>query len=290
MVEPEAETPLVASAHAGEGRHSIVIRPTRGWVHIGFRELVAYHELLFFLAWRDIKVRYKQTALGAAWAILQPLASMLIFLVVFRKLAKVPSDGYPYPIQLHRPPPVAALQLLAHPVERQRRREQGARLEGVLPRLVVPIASTLSGLVDFAVAFCMVLVMMPFFGVHLGWHVVAVPFVILFAILTALAVGLWLSALNVKYRDVQYTIPFLTQFWLYATPIAYPSSLVPEKYRALYGLNPMAGVVDAFRWALLGATPSSWGLMALSAVMVLLGLAGGMAYFRRVEKTFADLV
>lgn len=273
------------------------IRPSRGWRAIDLRELWRYRELLGFLTLRDIKLRYKQTALGVAWAVLQPLFTMAVFTVFFGKLGKLPSDGKPYALFV-----LAALipwQLFAYALTQSSNSlvaEQRLITKVYFPRLIVPVASVLSGLVDFLVAFALMLIMMAI-GPLLGWERVAptwaaltLPAFVLFAVLTALALGLWLSALNAQYRDIRYTIPFLTQFWMFLTPIAYPASLVPPKYRILYGMNPMTGVVEGFRWALLGTDAPDWGMMAVSAGVVVSLLAGGMLYFRRMEKTFADVV
>jgi homopolymeric O-antigen transport system permease protein len=268
-----------------------VLRPTHGWVNLGLRGLYDYRELLLFLTWRDIKVRYRQTFLGAAWAIVQPLASVAVFMLVFFKLAKVPSEGVPYP--LFALTGLLPWQLFNYALTRASISvvaNNNLVSKVYFPRLVVPVSAVLSGLVDFAVAFVVLLLAMLYYGFPMGWHLVAVPLVMLFALLTALAVGLWLAALNVRYRDIQQVIPFLAQFWLYATPIGYPSSLIPARFRLVIGLNPMAGVVEAFRWALLGLPPSSVSLMILSAFVVIFGCVGGAAYFRRVEKTFADII
>jgi lipopolysaccharide transport system permease protein len=267
------------------------IDPPSGWTAIGFRELWDYRELLYFLTWRDVKVRYKQTALGAAWAIIQPLFMMLVFSLFFGRLAKIPSDGIPYPIFTFCA--LLPWQLFAHALtESSNSLVANERLitKVYFPRLVVPIAAVLGGLVDFAVAFAILLVMMLYYGIVPTWAIVTLPGFILLAVMTALGVGLWLSALNVKYRDVRYTINFLIQFWLFATPVAYPSSLVPAKWRALYGLNPMAGVVEGFRWALLGKTEAPGAMLWVSVAVVIVILVGGLYYFRRMEQQFADVV
>ena len=266
------------------------IDPPSGWTSIGLRELWAYRELLYFLTWRDIKVRYKQTALGAAWAIIQPLFMMLVFSLFFGRLAQMPSDNIPYPIFTFCA--LLPWQLFAHALtESSNSLVANERLitKVYFPRLVVPMAAVLGGLVDFGVAFVLLLGMMAYYGIIPTSAAVALPAFILLAVMTALAVGLWLSALNVKYRDVRYTINFLIQFWMFATPIVYPSSLVPERWRALYGLNPMAGVVEGFRWALLGTKPPGAMLWVSIGVVILL-LVGGLYYFRRMEQEFADVV
>jgi lipopolysaccharide transport system permease protein len=269
----------------------ICIEPSRGWVSLNLRELWEYRELLYFLVWRDVKVRYKQTAIGAAWAVLQPFLTMLIFVVVFRKFAKVPSDGLPYPIFAY-----AALlpwTLFAGAVQRSSLSLVGQAnvLKKIyFPRLIVPVSATVSGLVDFAAAFTLLLVMMVWFGVYPTWGILALPLFLLFALGTALAVGLWLSALNVKYRDVTHAVPFLIQLWMFASPIGYPLSVVPEQWRLLYSLNPLAGVIEGFRWALLGKESPDFAAIAVSASVVAILFCTGMIYFKRMERTFADVV
>jgi len=268
-----------------------VVRPRKGWVALNLQELWHYRELLYFLVWRNIKVRYKQTLLGASWALIQPLATMLVFSVFFGKLAKVPSDGVPYPLFAYCG--LLPWQLFSYAMTESSNSVVGNQqliTKVYFPRLVVPISAVISGLVDFSISFSLLLLMMPFYGVMPTARILVLPFFILFAIATALAIGLWLSALNVEYRDVRYTIPFLTQFWLLVTPVAYPSSLVPAKWRPLMGLNPIAGVVEGFRWAILGSHSSSGTLMIVSVVIVIALLFGGIVYFRRMETTFADLV
>jgi lipopolysaccharide transport system permease protein len=267
------------------------IGPASGWTSIGLRELWEYRELLYFLTWRDIKVRYKQTALGAAWAIIQPFLMMVVFSLFFGRLAKVPSDGIPYPIFTFCA--LLPWQLFAHALtESSNSLVANERLitKVYFPRLVVPIAAVVGGLVDFAVAFVILLGMMLYYGIVPTWAIVTLPGFLLLAILTALGVGLWLSALNVQYRDVRYTINFLIQFWLFATPVVYSSSIVPARWRPLYGLNPMAGVVEGFRWALLGKSNPPGALLGVSIAMVVLILIGGLYYFRRMEQQFADIV
>ena len=267
------------------------IHPASSWSSIGLRELWEYRELLYFLVWRDVKVRYKQTALGAAWAIIQPLMMMVVFSLFFGYLAKVPSDGIPYPIFTFCA--LLPWQLFAHALTESSNSlvaNEHLITKVYFPRLVVPIAAVLGGVVDFAVAFVILLLMMLYYGIVPTWAIVTLPGFILLAIMTALGVGLWLSALNVQYRDVRYTIGFLIQFWLFATPVAYPSSIVPERWRPLYGLNPMAGVVEGFRWALLGKSEPPGALLAVSVAVVILILVGGLYYFRRMEQEFADVV
>jgi lipopolysaccharide transport system permease protein len=270
---------------------TLTIRPPSGWASIGLKELWEYRELLYFLMWRDIKVRYKQTALGAAWAVIQPFFMMIVFSLFFGRLGKIPSDGIPYPVFVYCA--LLPWQLFAFALSESSNSlvgNQNLITKVYFPRLVVPISAVLGGLIDFAIAFVILLAMMAYYGIVPGIAIVTLPLFILLAVMTALGVGLWLSALNVQYRDVRYTIGFLTQFWLFATPVAYPSSLVPAKWRALYGLNPMAGVVEGFRWALLGKSDPPGALLVVSIIAVVLLLVGGLYYFRRMEQTFADIV
>jgi lipopolysaccharide transport system permease protein len=268
-----------------------VIRPSRGWARLNLRELWQYRELLYFLIWRDVKVRYKQTIIGAAWAVIQPFFTMVVFSVFFGRLAQIPSDGVPYPIFAYSALvpwmyfATAVSQASNSLVEHER-----VITKVYFPRLLLPLATVLAGLIDFAIAFIVLLGMMLFYGIVPTVAVWTLPLFVLLAAATAFAVALWLSALNVQYRDVRYAIPFLIQFWLFATPIAYPSSLVPEQWRAAYGLNPMAGVVEGFRWALLGEGEAHGLLVTGSVLMVALLLVSGLYYFRRMEKTFADVV
>jgi lipopolysaccharide transport system permease protein len=269
----------------------LVIRPTKGFISLRLKELWDYRELLYFLVWRDIKVRYKQTALGAAWAIIQPVMTMVVFSVFFGRLAKVPSDGVPYPVFAFTA--LIPWQLFSFALTESSNSlvaSQNLITKVYFPRLVIPLSSVLAGIVDFAIAFVVLLVMMAFYGIRPTTAVVWLPFFVLLAVVSALSVGLWLSALNVKYRDVRYTIPFLTQLWMFATPVAYPSSIIPQPWRTWSGLNPMAGVVEGFRWALLGNGLMPGALLWVSVAAVLLLFTGGLIYFRRTETTFADIV
>ena len=270
--------------------HAIRIEPARSWAALGLSELWHYRELLYFLTWRDVKVRYKQTVLGATWAIIQPFFMMVAFSLFFGRLAGVPSDGIPYPVFTFCA--LLPWQLFAHALTESSNSligNQNLITKVYFPRLIIPIAAVLGGVVDFLIAFVILLLMMLYYGIVPGWAILTLPAFLLLAVTTALAVGLWLSALNAQYRDVRYTINFLVQFWLFATPVAYSSSLIPTKWRALYGLNPMVGVVDGFRWALLGRSqPTS--ILAVSVVVVILLLIGGLYYFRRMEQEFADVV
>lgn len=267
------------------------IRPAQGWVSLKLDELWEYRELLYFLCWRDIKVRYKQTALGAAWAIIQPFFTMVVFSLFFGRLAQIPSDGIPYPLFTY-----AALvpwSFFAHSLSSSSNSlvDSANLLRKVyFPRLAIPLATVLSGVIDFAIAFVVLLGMMFLYGRTPTANSLWLPLLLLLALTTALGVGLWLSALNVQYRDVRYTIPFLTQFWLFATPIAYPSSLLSEPWRTLYGINPMVGVVEGFRWALLGTATAPGPIILVSALAAVGLLVSGAYYFRRMENHFADVV
>jgi len=269
----------------------IRIEPTKGWVALQLKELWAYRELLYFLIWRDVKVRYKQTALGAAWAIIQPVFTMIVFSLFFGRLAKMPSDGIPYPIFAY-----AALvpwTFFSNGLSQASNSLVGSSnlLKKVyFPRLSVPISSVLSGLIDFSIAFIVLLGMMLYYGIHPTLNVIWLPFLLLLTVITSLGVSLWLSALNVHFRDVRHTLPFLTQFWLFATPIAYPSTLLSEPWRTLYSINPMVGVVEGFRWALLGVETAPGPMLIVSLLAAVALLVGGAFYFRRLEKTFADVV
>ena len=268
------------------------IQPSKGWVSLKLRELWEYRELLYFLTWRDIKVRYKQTVLGAAWAILQPFMTMVVFSLFFGNLAKIPSDGVPYPIFSYTA--LVPWTFFAAGLGAASNSLVGSAnliKKIYFPRLVIPISSVLSGAVDFVLAFVVLLGMMLVYGIFPTVNILLLPFFVLLAFVTALGVGLWLSAMNVQFRDVRYTVPFLTQFWMFASPIAYPSSLIEnDLLRALYGLNPMAGVVEGFRWALLDADTAPGPIIFASSAAAVLLLISGAYYFRRMEKTFADVV
>ncbi len=268
----------------------IVIEPSRGWVSLKLGELWEYRELLYFLIWRDVKVRYKQTVLGAAWAVIQPLVMMVVFSIFLGGLAQIPSDNVPYPIFAYAGLLPWQFFSLALTQSANSLVNSASLLRKVyFPRLVVPLASAMAGLVDFGVAFLVLLGLMVYFGVLPTLAMLTLPLFLLLALVTVLGVGLWLSALNVQYRDVRYIVPFLAQLWMYATPVVYPSSLLSEPWRTLYGLNPMVGVVEGFRWALLGTNPPG-SMIALSAPVALVLLITGVFYFRRMEKTFADAV
>jgi lipopolysaccharide transport system permease protein len=285
------ETPLTAP------RMVVRIRPPRGWQPLNLADLWRYRELLWFLAARDVRVRYKQTVLGVAWAVIQPLFTMLVFSVFFGKLGGLPSDDMPYP--LFALGGLLPWQLFSYALTQSSNSvvaEQRLITKVYFPRLIVPLSSVLSALPDFAIAFVLLLALMVGYvltgacELTLGLPLLALPLFVLLALTTALAVGLWLAALNVQYRDFRYTIVFLAQLWMFASPVAYPSSLVPPPWQPLYGLNPMAGVIEGFRWSLFGKADLSWPLLAVSMAMVALLLVGGLFYFRRAEKVFADVV
>lgn len=279
-----------ASLRMPDVSRRVVIEPAHGWQALELRDLWRYRELLYFLTWRDIKVRYKQTILGAAWAILQPLLTMVIFSIIFGQLAKLPSEGIPYPIFTYTA--LLPWQLFAFALTNSSNSlvaSQNLVSKVYFPRLVIPIASVLPGLVDFAISFVVLLGMLLYFQIPLTARVLVLPLFLLLALGTALGVGLWLSALNVEYRDIRYVVPFLTLFWQYATPVAYSSSLIPEKWRLLYGLNPMTGVVEGFRWALLGQGDVG-ALLWISIIIIVLLLITGLLYFKRMETTFADVI
>lgn len=270
----------------------MIIKSSRGWSFPDVSELWKYRELVYFFTWRDIKVRYKQTALGAAWAVIQPFFTMVVFTIFFGNFAGIPSEGVPYPIFSF-----AALvpwTYFANSVTQASNSlvaSKGITTKVYFPRLVIPVAVLFSGLPDLGISFAVLVAMMLYYGIFPAFTLLLVPLSTLFAMITALAVGLWLSALNVTYRDVGYAVPFFMQFWLFATPIAYPSTIVPKAWRPLYGINPMAGVVESFRWALLGTRGGGLSTMlAVSVLLVLLLLVGGLLYFRRTERTFADIV
>jgi len=269
----------------------IRIEPTKGWVSLKLKELWEYRELLYFFIWRDLKVRYKQTVLGAAWAIIQPVVTMVVFSVIFGKIAKMPSDGIPYPIFSY-----AALVPWTFFASGLGRASNSLVSNSNLikkvyfPRLCIPISSVLSGIVDFILAFIILIGMMFYFRIMPTVNVICLPLLLLLALATSLGVSLWLSAMNVQFRDVGIIVPFLTQIWLFATPIVYPSSLLPEPWRTLYGINPMVGVVEGFRWALLGTNTAPGHIIIIASLVSLSLLISGALYFRRMEKNFADVV
>ncbi len=269
----------------------IRIEPSKGWVALQLKELWAYRELVYFLIWRDVKVRYKQTVLGVAWAIIQPVFTMVVFSLFFGRLAKMPSDGIPYPLFSY-----AALvpwAFFSHGLTLASNSLVGSSnliKKVYFPRLSVPIASVTSGIIDFSIAFVILLGMMLYYGILPTLNVIWLPCLLVLTVVTSLGVSLWLSALNVQFRDVRHVLPFLIQLWFFATPVAYPSSLLSEPWRILYSLNPMVGVVEGFRWALLGTETAPGPMLIVSSLTALALLVGGAFYFRRLEKTFADVI
>jgi lipopolysaccharide transport system permease protein len=268
---------------------SIVIEASRNLWHLNLDELWHYRELLYFLVWRDVKVRYKQTVIGVMWVLLQPLLTMMIFTLVFSYFAKIPSDGIPYPIFAY-----AALLPWTYFSQAIGRctssviGNAGLITKVYFPRLIIPLAAVISPLIDFCLSFLMLFGMMVWYGIVPTWGLLMVPAFLFVALLTALGVGLWLSALNVRYRDVGHTVPFLIQIWMFASPVVYPVSLVPEKWQLLYSVNPMVGVIEGFRWSVLGNAPPNWGVIAISGFVILSSLVGGILFFKQMEKTFAD--
>jgi lipopolysaccharide transport system permease protein len=269
----------------------VVLQPTKGWLRLDLQPVWDYRELLYFLVWRDIKVRYKQTVIGAAWAICQPLLTMMIFAVIFGRFAKIPSDNVPYPI-------FAFTGLLPWTYFSQSITRSGGSLVAdanlirkiYFPRLVIPASAVVAPLVDFVLSFLILLVLMAWYRVIPSWSVATLPLFMGLAVCAALGVSLWLSALNVRYRDVGHAIPFLVQFWMYASPIVYPTSLIPERWRVVYSLNPMVGVVEGFRWGLLGKESPDFASILIGGTVALVLLFSGLVFFKRVERSFADIV
>lgn len=279
-----------AALPATAASHKIRIQPSRGWVPLRLGDLWEYRELVYFLVWRDIKARYKQTVFGAGWAIFQPVLTMVVFSVFFGRLAKLPSDGIPYPV--FSLCAIVPWTYFANSLMQSSNSlvANTALIKKVyFPRLAMPVAGVLGGLVDLALSFSVLLGMMLFYGTRLTWNILWLPVFVLLALVTALGVGLWLSTLNVQYRDVRYVVPFLTQVWLFATPVAYSSSLLSEPWRTLYAINPMVGVVDGFRWALLGVRTPPGPVIGVSALVAIAVLLSGAGYLRRMERTFADV-
>ena len=274
-----------------QGVPARVIRPHSGWAPLDLAQVWRHRELVFFMAWRDIQLRYRQTLLGVGWAVLQPLSTTAVFAVFFGRLGKIPSDGLPYPLFALAgliPWQLFAFALLQSSVSLVE--NQNILRKVYFPRIIVPIASVGAGILDFMVAFLILLAAMAWYRIGLSWRLLALPPLVVLALVSALGIGLWLATLNVRYRDIRYTVPFLSQLWLFATPVAYPASIVPERWRPLLGLNPMAGVVEGFRWALLGAGQVSGGLLAISTGVAVALLVSGLFYFRRMERGFADVI
>jgi lipopolysaccharide transport system permease protein len=292
MASVTSNTSAVASVTHQAGNLPITrIEPQHGWFNLRLAELWNYRELLYFFVWRDVKIRYKQTAIGVLWVVLQPLLTMLVFTLFFGKLAKMPSQGLPYPVFYFAAVvpwmyfSVALVTATNVVVEHQR-----MITKVFFPRLILPFSAVLSGLVDFAIGFVVLIIFCLAYGIRPTMAILLLPLFLLLAVLTALGVGLWLSALNALYRDVRYLIPFIVQFWMLASPVAYPSSMVPERYRWIYGLNPMAGVIEGFRWALTGKGQAPGAVLIASSCMVCVTVFGGLLFFNRMETTIADRV
>jgi lipopolysaccharide transport system permease protein len=272
-------------------RETIYIKPSNGLAALNLRDLWIYRELVFFMIWRDIKVRYKQTLLGAAWAVIQPVLTMLVFNFVFGTIAKVPTEGIPYPIFSYVALlPWGLFSAALNNASRSLTTNQNMVTKIYFPRLVLPLASVLGGLVDFAIAFLILIVMMVYYKITPTPAIWTLPLFLVLTVVTALGVALWLSAINVQYRDVNYVLPFLTQFWLFLTPVAYSAKVISDKWQIVYSLNPMAGVVNGFRWALLGTNTGPNLYMAVSVGISLIFLISGLFYFRSMERTFADTI
>ena len=289
---PSSPSTAPVSAAAPHSHSSVTrIEPPSGLFHLRLAEVWAYRELLYFFVWRDVKIRYKQTAIGVLWVILQPLLTMAVFTLFFGRLAKLPSEGLPYPVfYFSALVPWAyfstALQSCSSVVVDNQR----VITKVYFPRVILPLSAVVSGLVDFAIGFVVLFVVTGIYSIKPTLAALWLPVLLLLAVLTALAVGLWVSALNALYRDVRYIVPFLVQFWMFASPVAYPASLVPLRWRWFYGLNPMTGVIEGFRWAITGqGSPPNLMLLA-SAGMVLVMLFGGLIYFNKMESTIADVV
>ncbi len=269
----------------------IVIQSRKRIFQLDLSEVWRYRELLYFMVWRDVIIRYKQTVIGASWAIIQPLINMIIFTVIFSYLAKIPSDGAPYPV-------FAFTGLLPWTYFSQALARGSSSVVSssnlitkiYFPRLLIPLTATVAPAVDFLFTSLTLLVLMAWFHITPTWGLLVLPLFLGLAFLTAMAMTLWLSALNVRYRDIGYVVPFLIQVWMYASPVVYPVSMVPEKWRLFYSLNPMVGVIEGFRWALLGKGSPDVMVIAISSSMVLALLLGGIVYFKKMEQTFADVI
>ena len=269
----------------------LLIEPSNGWIPLKLHELWSYREIIYFLTWRDVRVRYKQTALGATWAVIQPLFTMLVFSLFFGRLAKMPSDGIPYP--LFSLTALIPWTLFANGLAQSSNSltaNSNLISKVYFPRLVAPVSAVLPGAIDFCISLVLLLVLMPLYRVLPSGRILFLPFFLLLTLVISLGVGIWLSALNAEYRDVRHTIPFLTQLWMFATPIAYPASFLHGSWRILYALNPMVGVVEGFRWAVLGANSHPGSAILASVLLALFLLITGTFYFRRREKTFADII
>ena len=289
MLKASSGTKPLSAGPTAQSR--IRIKPTKGWAALNLQELWQYRELLYFLVWRDIKVRYKQTVLGAGWAVIQPLLTALVFGLFFGNLGRMPSDGIPYLLFAYTG--LVPWTFFANGLALASNSLVGSAhliSKVYFPRLAVPVATVLAGILDFVLAFLVLVAMIAAFGVAPTANIIWLPFFLLLALVTSLGVGLWFSAMNVQFRDIRYIVPFLTQLWLFASPIVYPSSILPEAWRAVYALNPMVGVVEGFRWALLGANTAPGPIVIASSLVAVALLVSGAFYFRRMEKTFADVV
>ena len=268
-----------------------IIKPSSGWSAINFRELARYRELLYFLTWRDIKIRYKQTVLGAAWAILQPFFTMVIFTIFFGKIAKIPSEGVPYPIFSYAG--LLPWTYFANAVSLSSNSLVGSShliTKVYFPRLFVPMGSTLAGLLDYLIAPSILVVMMIWYGLAPTFSILILPLLVLLCFFAATGIGMWLSALNVRYRDIRYVVPFLIQLWLFATPVIYPTSLLPERYRWAMALNPMAGIIETHRAVILSNKPIDAAMLAVSAAIIVMIFVTGAFYFKRMDRSFADVI
>lgn len=291
MSAPASPEAAIALNPSAAPRPVALIQPSRGFLRLNLGQVWEYRELLYFLVWRDVKVRYKQTAIGAIWAILQPLLTMMIFALIFGRFAKIPSDNVPYPI-------FAFAGLLPWTYFSQATSRSGMSLVGdanlirkiYFPRLVIPLSSAVAPVIDFALSFGILLIMMVWYKVTPTWAVLSLPFFLCLSVFAALGTSLWLSALNVRYRDVTHAIPFLVQIWMYASPIVYPTSIIPKAWRPYYSLNPIAAVADGFRWGLLGKPTPDLQEIVLGSVVTLVMLVSGLIFFKRLERTFADVV
>jgi len=291
VMPPAHQTMAQATITKTADEEVVILRPSRGWIALNLRDLWRYRELIYFLTWRDIKVRYKQTVLGAAWAIIQPLVNMIVLTIIFGNFAKMPTDDIPRPIFTFTALlPWGLFSKALSDAGRSMLSNRNMITKVYFPRLIIPLASVMGGVVDFLIQFVILLGMMFYFDYFPTLAVWTLPFFLLLALVTALGFGLWLSALNVLYRDVGYVLPFLTQLWMLVTPVAYSASVVPEQWKLVYALNPMVGVVEGFRWALLGTQTAPGPMFLVSAGISVALLISGMYYFRRMERTFADMV
>ena len=292
-IEERSRVPVMEAPPAGDelAPPAVVIKPSRGWISLGLRDLWIYRELFYFLVWRDVKVRYKQTVIGVLWVVIQPVLMIVVFTLIFGQAAGLSSEGYPYPVFLYSallPWTLFATALTQSSMSIVANQQLVKKV--YFPRLVIPIAATLASVVDFVVGSLVLVGLMAYYHMVPTPWIVITPLLIVLALATAIAVGLWLAALNARYRDVQYAVSFLIQIWFFLTPIVYSTQILPGRFAVLYALNPMVGVVEGFRWALLGSAPHIGALMIVAVVMVAVLLFTGLEYFRRTERIFVDLV